>query len=540
MPTDPRRPVTRSRRRALCRARRHCWAALCLALACRRAAVDTDDDKPAAAAVTCKAVESTMIDDAIEVTGVIAPPPKLDAIVSSPIAGRVGQVAVEEGDRVAAGALLAVIEDPALPAGSIEARAGVAVAQSAKASAELDLARQQRLVDSGIGARKDLDDARAKVSAASAELDAANARAGLATSQLARRELRAPRGGVVLHLWKRVGESVDGTTATPVAEVADLSILELHAQVPTAAMARLSDNLPATVRVIGLPAAFPASVTRVAPAVDPTTLLGSVRLAIDPKASGVAGVKVGSAATARVVIATRPGVVVPDTALRRSMVGADEVVVCDGNVARITAVAVGQRSERGVELSSGIKPGARIVVDHVLGIEDGQALTTAGKVTTTAGTAGQPDEPAGKRPADTGSGQGKLDDKRAYGKDSEGDDKAADEKPAAAKPAAAKPADDKAVDEKPAAAKPAAAKPADDKADDKPAAAKPGDDKPAAAKPATGKPGDDKPATGKPGDDKPAAAKPATGKPGDDKPATGKPGDDKPAAARPAAPGSGT
>lgn len=419
---------------------RHGWLLLCVAAACRREAADAeDDDKPVAAAVTCKPVESATIDDTIEVTGVIAPPPKLDAIVSSPIAGRVGQVNVEEGDRVAAGALLAVIEDPALPAGSIEAKAGVAVAQAAKASAELDLGRQQRLVDSGIGARKDLDDARTKTAAAAAELDAANARAGLATSQLARRELRAPRGGVVLHLWKRVGESVDGTTATPVAEIADLAILELHAQVPTSAMARLTDNLPATVRVIGLPTAFAASVARVAPAVDPTTLLGGVRLAIDPKAEGVAGIKVGSAATARIVVATRPGVVVPEAALRRSTVGADEVVVCNGNVARISAVAIGQRSERGVEVTEGLKPGEQVVVDHVLGIEDGQGLTAAGK----------------------------GDDKKAGDKkqsDSDADDKKADDKAGGLKAGGGKPADGKAADGKAGDDKKAADEPGDGKA----------------------------------------------------------------------------
>ena len=348
-------------------------------VACRKPAADADEDKPATAAVTCVPAQAATIEDAIEVTGVIAPPPRLDAIVSSPIAGRVGQVAVEEGDRVAAGALLAVIEDPALPAGSIEARAGVAVAQSGKAAAELEESRQQRLVDSGIGARKDLDDAKSKAVAAAAELDAANARASLASNQLARRELRSPRAGVVLRLWKKVGESVDGSTATPVAEVADLTILELHAQVPTGAMARLADKLSATVRVIGLPGSFPASVVRVAPAVDPATLLGGVRVAIDLGAEGIAGIKVGSAATARIVVAKRPGLLVPETALRRSMVGADELVVCDGNVAKIAEVTIGQRGERGIEIASGIKPGDKVVVDHVLGIEDGQGLTAAGK-----------------------------------------------------------------------------------------------------------------------------------------------------------------
>jgi len=352
---------------------------LVVAVACKREAAEADDDKPAAVAVTCQPVVAATIDDTVEVTGVIAPPPRLDAIVSSPIAGRVGLVNVEEGDRVAAGAVLAVIEDPTLPAGSLEAKAAVAVAQAQRAAAELEVGRQQRLVDVGIGARKDLDDAHARATAAAAELDAANARAGLATSQLARRELRAPRGGVVLHVWRRVGESVDGTTATPVAEVADLATLELHAQVSTSAIARLADKQHATVRVIGLTMQFAATVVRVAPAVDPATLLGGVRLAIDPASAGLAGVKVGSAAIARIVIASRPGVLVPPTALRRSMVGADEVVVCDGEVARVAAVAIGQRGEGGVEIIDGLAGGQRIVVDHVLGLEDGQHLTPAGK-----------------------------------------------------------------------------------------------------------------------------------------------------------------
>jgi RND family efflux transporter MFP subunit len=350
---------------------------LLLALvACKKSEPDEGDDKPAPAAVTCAAVQPATIEETVDVTGVIAPPPKLDAVVSSPVAGRVGQVAVEEGDHVEAGALLAVVEDPALPAGSLEAKAAVAGAQAAKAAADAELARQQRLVDAGIGARKDLDDARARAASAAAELDAAMARAGLANKQLARRELRAPRAGVVLHLYKRVGESVDGTGATPVAEVADLSVLEVHAQVPTAGLAKLADGLAASVEVIGLPGELPATVVRVAPAVDPTTLLGNVRVAISAEAKGV---KVGSAARARIVIATHPGVMVPETALRRSIVGADEVVVCADGKAKIAEVTVGKRTEHGVELASGVAAGAQVVVDHVLGLDDGQELVVAPK-----------------------------------------------------------------------------------------------------------------------------------------------------------------
>ena len=345
-------------------------AAVCI-VGCAKAHEPAADEERAAAAVTCKPATETIVDEVVEVAGVIAPPPKLDAIVSSPIAGRVSLVAVEEGDTVAAGSLLATIEDPAIPAGAIEARAAVAGARANKLAAEQDLARQQRLVDSGIGARRDLDEARAKAAATAAELEAANARAGLASKNNARRELRAPHAGVVLHLWKRVGESVDGTTATPVAQVADVSTLELRAQLPPAALAPVREAMPATVKILGIDGFLAAKVARVAPAVDPVTLLGGVRIQID----GSHPITIGSAASGQVVVSRHPGLVVPATSVRRSMVGADEVVVCDDGVARVRAVTIGRRSETTTEIAKGVVAGEPIVTDHVLGLEDGQALT---------------------------------------------------------------------------------------------------------------------------------------------------------------------
>jgi RND family efflux transporter MFP subunit len=342
-------------------------------VACHHGGGDDDDDKLAPAAVTCQPAVAATVSDTIDVTGVIAPPPKVDAIVSSPVAGRVAQVAVEEGDRVAAGQLLAVIEDPALPAGSLEAKAALESAKAQKVAADQEVARQERLVTAGIGARKDLDDAKAKQAAATAEVAASEARSGLAGAQLARREIRAPRAGVVLHLQRKVGESVDGTAATPIAEVADLSVLELHAQVPPAQLAPLHDGMAATIRVIGIAEPITGTVARVAPAVDPTTMLGLVRIAL---ASGD-HVKVGTAATGAISIAQRPGLRVPASALRRSLVGEDEVVVCAGSAASVRKVTVGNRDEQGVELKDGVKPGEAVVVDHVLGLQDGQALEKA-------------------------------------------------------------------------------------------------------------------------------------------------------------------
>ena len=346
-----------------------------LALGCGRRGGEEESEALAPAAVSCVAIAQADVDDTIEVNGVIAPQPKLDAIISSPVAGRVAQIGVEEGDQVAAGALLAVIEDPALPADSSAAKAGVAAAAATKEAADQELARQSQLVDSGIGARRDLDEARAKARAAQAELDAANARSTLANRQLARRELRAPHAGVILHVWKRTGESVDGTTATPVAEVADVANLEVRAQAAAGALTTVREAMPATIRVLGLEGELTGKVARVAPAVDAATLLGTVRIALD----GTAHVPVGSAAVVRIALGRHRGLVVPAHALRRSTIGVDEVVICESGVAKVAEVTIGMRNDQTVEITKGLAAGQQIVVDHVLGLEDGQPLTAASK-----------------------------------------------------------------------------------------------------------------------------------------------------------------
>jgi HlyD family secretion protein len=192
----------------------------------------------------------------------------------------------------------------------------------------------------------------------------------LAGKNNARRQLRAPYAGVVLHIWKRVGENVDGTSATPIVEIANTSTLELRAHLSASDVAKIREGQPAMVTPAhgGTPVA--AKVARVSPAVDPATFLGTVRIQIDAPQALV----VGSSATAEIVVAERPGLVVPVGALRRSMLGSDEIVVCEHNVAHVREVKIGERTASTAEILDGLAAGEQIVVDHALGIEDNQAL----------------------------------------------------------------------------------------------------------------------------------------------------------------------
>ena len=215
----------------------------------------------------------------VEVSGVIAPPPKLDAVVSSPVAGRVAQVAVEEGDHVAAGALLAIDRGSGAAGGLARGEGGRRVGAGGE-----DGGRARRRAPGA--ARRDrhrcAQGSRRRTRASSPPRTPSSmrrsARSGLATSNIARRELRAPRAGIVLHVWKqgRRERRRHGRDAgrrgrgSPRARAARAGLADRA----RAACARACRR-PCTCSASRQP--IDASVVRVAPAVDSTTLLGLVR-----------------------------------------------------------------------------------------------------------------------------------------------------------------------------------------------------------------------------------------------------------------------
>jgi hypothetical protein len=191
----------------------------------------------------------------------------------------------------------------------------------------------------------------------------------------------------------------------------------------------------AAIQVLVTDAPIPGTVVRVAPAVDPATMLGLVRIAL----ASAEGIQVGTAATGRISIGQRQGVRVPASALRRSLVGEDEVVVCDGGSAHVHKVAIGHRGDQGVEIKDGLKAGEQVVVDHVLGLQDEQPLTAPGKA-----TAGK----AGTRKASDGKDDDDKDGDKKDGDKKDGDKKTGDEKDDDKKAGAGKASGAKGGDEK--------------------------------------------------------------------------------------------
>jgi HlyD family secretion protein len=310
----------------------------------------------------------------LEVRGSVAPKPERDAFVASQVAGTVASLDVREGEQVAKGQVLARIDRAALSDAALQAEAAQSRAHAERVNAEATLERARGVYSQGISAKQELDDAVSRAAAAKAAEASADSASNQAQRQLGRSLVRSPLEGVVLHVFKRQGELIDGTPAMPLVEIADVAELELVADVPASDLVRARPGQPAEVRLPALDQpALSAVVAAVSPSVDRLTGLGTLRLALVD--AGVLRVPVGAAGAARIEVANREDATfVPAAALRNHLGAEAEVVSCEASgSARVLAVVPGARSGTLLEVR-GLDAGVEVVTEGLLGLKDGDKL----------------------------------------------------------------------------------------------------------------------------------------------------------------------
>ena len=319
------------------------------------------------AEVTLTHVERTSISQPLNLTGTVAAVPNRDVRVSALVAGRVADMPVAEGDRVAEGGLLAKLDDRPFRDQLEQAEATVTQATASLENARLSLARNGSLFNRGIAARKDLEDARLQTSVGEAALRQSEAALSLARRQLARTEIRSPIAGTVVRRFVSVGEQVDGTAAQPIVEVADRSEVELLASIPAPYLSKLraGEELSITSEVSpGRP--LTGRVIAISPAVDPATNIGLARIRILNR-EGL--LRLGMFLSAQVPIETHAGaLVVPPQAIYRDAQGRPRVFHIEGEAATAVPVRLGIETPERVEITSGVTASETVILTGGYGL----------------------------------------------------------------------------------------------------------------------------------------------------------------------------
>jgi RND family efflux transporter MFP subunit len=322
--------------------------------------------------VKCAAPRSEPLDEVLELPGRIEPPPGGDLPVASQVAGRLVEVSVREGQHIATGDIVASVDDVASRDAVRQAEATLAQSHAAAANANATLERVRALVARGIAARQELDDAEARAETEKQAVASATAATHLAQRTLGRVQVRATFPGVVTRLWRGPGALVDGTAATPIVQVAASTSAEFVAAATQAELVRAETGQPARVRVDEASEDVPAQVRIRSSSLDPTTGLGTIRIAL---LSAPASLVMGAYGRATITTRHRDAVLaVPSEALRGAISDGAEVVVCKNGKAELRRIRVGYRDAKRVEVVEGLAANERVAVDHVLGLDTGTAI----------------------------------------------------------------------------------------------------------------------------------------------------------------------
>ena len=288
-----------------------------------------------------------------------------EATLYAKVAGYLKSMAVDQGDRVTAGQVLAVLEVP-----EMEAEIG-------KLRAELDAAEVERTRLAQAAQRApDLVTPQA--------LDSAKAKCDIALANLKRTQtlldyarLTAPFAAVVTKRWVDPGAFIPAATSSSsaksaaVVSVMDFSRVRIDVAVPENEVPLVKVGLPVSVTVGELPSrTFEGKVTRIAYALDEATKTMGMQIEL-PNADGA--LRPGMYASVTTSLERKDGaLLVPAEALVMQKAKPYAFRV-EGGKARRVALQLGLDDGINVEVKDGLSPDDLVVISGAQSLTDGQA-----------------------------------------------------------------------------------------------------------------------------------------------------------------------
>ena len=288
--------------------------------------------------------------------------------------GMVSRVLVESGQWVAAGQTLATIERSVQIQQGASLNAGITVARADAALAKSELDRARALVSRGFISKADIDRKTATLDAANARVRVAQAQYDESSARIGRLDIRAPAAGLVLTRAVEPGQVVSSASGT-LFRIAKGGEMELLARLSEQDLARLRVGIPATVTPVGLSNAFRGEIWQMSPIIDPQTRQGVARVALAYNQA----LRPGGFASVSFASGSVDAPLLPESAVQNDEKGAYAMVVGPGGTIQRRDLKVGDISEAGITILSGLvgneqvvlsagaflNPGEKVVADRV-------------------------------------------------------------------------------------------------------------------------------------------------------------------------------
>ena len=324
--------------------------------------------------------------------------PRRRATVAAKITGLMKEIYVDEGMRVKAGQVVAVLDQSDYEKQLLAAKADRDATQASLAdlrvnlaNAERDLRRTEGLHTGGVTSDQALDTARttvdslkARIASTETQVRAAESRIQVAQQNLDNTVVRAPFDGIVVSKDAQRGEMVSpmsaggGFTRTGIATIVDMNSDEIEVDVNEAYIARVKPGMPVTAVLDAYPDwQIPSHVRTVIPTADRQKATVKVRISfdkLDPRILPDMGVKVSFLGDEpQQKQSAAPRVLVPATAVKQENGKPVVFVVKDQQVER-RAVSVGAVRGSDQEILAGVHEGDQVVVKSPDALHDGERV----------------------------------------------------------------------------------------------------------------------------------------------------------------------
>lgn len=313
------------------------------------------DDGAQVPVVTVVTPGSSPVDRTVTATG------SLSARIDMPVGvvgegGQVTRVLVQPGDWVGEGQVLAILERSVQSeqVRSLAAQVEVARADAKLAQAQLD--RAKSLVGRGFISQADIDQRTATRDAAVARVSVAIAQLGEQRARTGRLDIRAPAAGLVLTRTVEPGQIVASGSGV-LFRMAKGGEMEMRAQVSEGDLQTLRVGNRAMVTPVGGKDSFAGQIWQVSPVVDPLNRQGIARIAIPYNPA----IRPGGFASASMISGSGVAPLLPESAVQSDPKGSFVYIIDAKNMVQRRDVTVGQVSDAGVAVTSGITGSEKIV-----------------------------------------------------------------------------------------------------------------------------------------------------------------------------------
>jgi len=290
--------------------------------------------------------------------------------ISSEIAGRVSAVFFEELDDVAEGEVLVKLEDAEIKAQLNQVKEAIHQAEINLVNIKKNLSRVKELFKKGFASKEQLENAQQAFDVAEALVRQNQSNYEVIRARLKQTSIRAPISGTIISKNVTVGEIVAGPLAggnlsvpTAIAEIADLSDLEVHVDVDEVDIGKIKVNQQTNISVDAFPnRTFKGFVKEIALMTSSRREMGiTYRVKVQIKNPDKI-LKLGMTTNVDFVVKSKNQILsIPKTAILAKE-GKQFVFAVNNQKVNNREIVTGIEGEEFIEVTSGLQLGERVVI----------------------------------------------------------------------------------------------------------------------------------------------------------------------------------